>query len=107
MRFCYAHRRFTLYPQSVDSWDLTADNYTDDFLTKVKSLGFDALEVGLEVLTKMGTEQEIKDFASRLNGFGLDVGAIRAGGTLHTAKTGPGNRARLDEAIQYAGWSGA
>ncbi len=67
MRFCYAHRRFTLYPQSVDSWNLTADNYTDDFLTKVKSLGFDALEVGLEVLTRLSNEQKIGDFASLRN----------------------------------------
>lgn len=107
MRFCYAHRRFTLYPQSVDSWNLTSENYTDDFLTKVKELGFDALEVGLEVFSGLETEQKIKDFSSRLGDFGLLVGAIRAGGTLHTARTGPQNRARMNDAIQYAGWSGA
>ena len=106
MRFCYAHRRFTLYPQSVDSWALASDNYTDDFLKKVKDLGFDALEVGLEVLSPLG-EQGAKDFASRLYDFGLDVGAVRGGGTLHTAKTGSENRKRLDEAINYAGWTGA
>jgi sugar phosphate isomerase/epimerase len=107
MRFCYAHRRFTLYPQSVDTWDLSPDNYTDDFLKKTKSLGFDAMEVGFEVMTQLGSERKVRDFVSRLNDFGLDVGCIRAGGTLHTAKTGPQNRARLDQAIQYAGWTGA
>jgi sugar phosphate isomerase/epimerase len=106
MRFCYAHRKFSLYPQSVDTWDLAASNYTDDFLKKTKDLGFDALEVGLEVLSPLG-EQGAKDFASRLHDFGLDVGCVRGGGTMHMASTGPANRKRLDEAIKYAGWTGA
>ena len=107
MRFCYAHRRFTLYPQSVNSWDLSADNYTDGFLTKVNDLGFAALEVGVEVFSKLETEQKIRDFASKLGDFGLAVGCVRAGGSLHDAKHGLQNRARLDEAIIYAGWTGA
>jgi sugar phosphate isomerase/epimerase len=107
MRFCYAHRRFTLYPQSVDSWNLSPDNYTDEFLTRTKTLGFDALEVGLEVLSQLGSEQKVKDFASKLNDFGLKVGCVRAGGTLHDAKNGSRNRERLDEAIKYSGWSDA
>ena len=107
MRFCYAHRRFTLYPQSVNSWDLSSENYTDEFLTKVKDTGFDALEVGMEVFSKLGTEQKVRDFASRLGDFGLLVGCVRSGGTLHDAKNGPRNRERLDEAIKYSGWAGA
>ncbi|MDP7090795.1 MAG: sugar phosphate isomerase/epimerase, partial [Dehalococcoidia bacterium] len=107
MRFCYAHRRFTLYPQSIDSWNLAPENYSDDFLTKTKSLGFDAIEVGLEVMIQLGTEQKIKDFAANFRNFGLEVGCIRAGGTLHDAQNGPRNRERLDDAIRYAGWSGA
>jgi len=107
MRFCYAHRRFALYPQSVDSWNLSPENYTNDFLTKTKSLGFDAIEVGLEVMSQLGTEQKVKEFTKNFNDHGLEVGCVRAGGTLHDAKNGPQNRARLDEAINYAGWSGA
>ncbi len=107
MRFCYAHRRFALYPQSVDSWNLAPNNYTSDFLKKTKSLGFDAIEVGLEVMSQLGTEQKIKDFTKNFNDHGLEIGCIRAGGTLHDAKNGPQNRARFDEAIKYAGWTGA
>jgi len=107
MRFCYANRRFTLYPQSVNSWDLSAENYTDEFLSRTRDVGFDALEVGVEVLAKLGSEQKIRDFASRLGDFGLAVGCVRAGGTLHDARNGLRNRARLDEAIKYSGWSGA
>ena len=87
MRFCYGHRRFTLYPQSVDSWNLNSDNYTGDFLKRTKALGFDALEVGVEVLSQLGTEQKVKDFSSKLNDAGLAVGCVRAGGTLHDAHT--------------------
>ena len=107
MRFCYAHRRFTLYPQSVNTWDLSAENYTDEFLARVEELGFDALEVGLEVLMKLETEQKVRDFASKLEDHGLAVGAIRSGGTLHDARNAPRNRERLDDAIRFSGWSGA
>ncbi|HCI85911.1 MAG TPA: hypothetical protein DHV68_03610 [Dehalococcoidia bacterium] len=107
MRFCYAHRRFALYPQSVDSWNLSHDNYTDEFLVKTKSLGFDAIEVGLEVMTQLGSEAKVKEFKAKFNGHGLDIGCVRAGGTLLDAINGPRNRERLNEAIKYAAWSGA
>lgn len=107
MRFCYAHRRFALYPQSVDSWNLAPDNYTEDFLNKTKSLGFDAIEVGLEVMTQLGSETNVKEFKKKFNDHGLDVGCVRAGGTLHDAMNGLRNRERLDDAIKFAGWSGA
>ena len=67
MRFCYAHRRFALYPQSVDSWNLSHDNYTDEFLAKTKSLDFDAIEVGLEVMTQLGSEAKVKEFKAKFN----------------------------------------
>ncbi len=107
MRYCYAHRRFTLYPQSVDSWSLTPDNYTDDFLTKVKSTGFDALEIGAEVLDRLGDEAKVKEFASRIEGFGLKIGALRSGGTVLEASHGPANRVKMERSIRYAGWVGA
>ena len=39
MKFCYANRRMTLYPNSVDPWDLAPEDYTDQFLKKVKDMG--------------------------------------------------------------------
>lgn len=107
MRYCYAHRRFALYPQSVDSWNLTADNYTDDFLRRVKEIGFDALEVGAEVLDKLGDESKVKAFATRIEGFGLKIGALRSGGTVLEAKNGPANRVKMERSIRYAGLVGA
>ena len=108
MRFCYAHRRFGLYPQSVDSWNLSVENYTDDFLSKVKSMGFDAIEVGFEVFNKLGNPKgEIGTFAKKVNDHGLKIGAIRSGGTLTDAKNGPANVKKINQAIKYAEWCGA
>ena len=33
MKYCYANRRMTLYPNSVDPWALSPDDYTKEFLT--------------------------------------------------------------------------
>lgn len=108
MRFCYAHRRFALYPQSVDSWNLSVENYTNDFLSKVKSMGFDAIEVGFEVFNKLGNSKEgIETFAKKVNTQGLKIGAIRSGGTLTDAKNGPSNVKKITQAIKYAEWCGA
>ena len=107
MRFCYAHRRFTLYPQSVDTWDLHPDNYTPEFLDRARDTGFDALECGFEVLAKLGDEKSISDFGERVRSHGLKVGAIRAGGTLTEAKHGPANREKLMRAVEYADHVGA
>ncbi len=107
MRFCYAHRRFTLYPQSVDTWNVAPENYTDDFLSRVKNTGFDALEVGAEVLDKLGDEAKVKDFTKRVNDFGLEIGALRSGGTVMEAQHATANRERVIRSIAYAGWTGA
>ena len=108
MRFCYANRRFTLYPDSLNSWDLAPANYNDAFLKRVKSIGFDALEVGMEVLEKTGgTERQIKEFGKRVAGAGLPIGCVRSGGTLTDAKHGPRNQERMARAVDVAAWLGA
>ena len=102
MRFCYAHRRFTLYPQSVDTWDVHPDNYTPEFLDRARDTGFDALECGFEVLDKLGDAKSISQFGERVRSHGLKVGAIRSGGTLTEARHGPQNREKLMRAVEYA-----
>ena len=67
MKFCYANRRMTLYPNSVDPWDLAPEDYTDQFLKKVKDMGFDALEIGSDTLDKTGgSEKAVKEFTKRI-----------------------------------------
>ena len=96
MKFCYANRRMTLYPNSVDPWDLVPEDYTDQFLKKVKDMGFDALEIGSDTLDKTGgSEKTVKEFTKRINSFGLEIGSIRSGGTLTEAKNGPQNIDKL------------
>ncbi len=108
MRYCYAHRRFTLYPQSLDTWNLSADAYTDEFLNKVREMGFDALEVGADVINGLGTTgQALADFGKRLADAGVPVGAIRSGGSLTNARYAKDNRERLFNMIRAANVVGA
>ena len=108
MRFCYAHRRFTLHPQRANYSDLQPDDYTDSFLKMVKRIGFDALEVGVEVLDRAGgTESTVRDFSKRIESYGLQIGSIRSGGSIADAKIGRNNRKKLLRAIEEAGWAGA
>ena len=88
MRFCYAHRRYALYPDSRDSWNLSPDDYTQAFLKQVKAMGFDALEIGVEVFEKTGgSGRQVKAFRRRLRDAGMRVGCVRAGGTSRTPAT--------------------
>ena len=58
MKYCYANRRMTLYPNSVDPWALSPDDYTKEFLTRVKDMGFEALEMSTETLDRVGGTRE-------------------------------------------------
>ena len=108
MKFCYANRRMTLYPNSVDPWDLAPEDYTDAFLTKVKEMGFDALEIGSDTLDKTGgSEKSVKEFTNKVKSFGLDIGCIRSGGTLTEAKNGPENIEKIKKSIIYGTITGA
>lgn len=102
MRYCYAHRRFTLYPQSVDTWNLEPQNYTPEFLAKTKATGFDAVECGFEVLNKAPDSSCRREIASEFDAHGLKIGAIRAGGTLTEGRNGPENRDKIMRAVEYA-----
>ena len=107
MRFCYANRRHTIFPISYPYTDLKPENFSDAFLLKTKELGFDALEIGLETFDHFSNKNDLLDFSKRINDFGLVIGCIRAGGTLHDAKHGPKNIERLFNGIETAEIIGA
>ncbi len=108
MRFCYAHRNFALYPQLLSYRDLKPEDYTPKFLSKVKQLGFDSLEVGVEVLERAGNDKSgVTQFSNKLADFELKVGAVRSGGSLIDARIARNNRERLLKAVDLAAWSGA
>ena len=65
MRFCYAHRRFTLYPQSVDTWDVHPDNYTPEFLDRAPAiLASTPLSVALRYWTSWATPNRYPNSAN-------------------------------------------
>ena len=108
MRYCYAHRRFTLYPNSLDTWDLSTGAYTDEFLGRVRAMGFDSIEVGSDVIDSIGQDEAaIADFGKRLADAGVPIGAIRSGGSLTNARYAQANLERMLRMVRAAGITGA
>ena len=108
MRYCYAHRRFTLYPDSRDTWELSPDAYTDEFLGRVRGMGFDSLEVGSDVIESFGQDDSaVGDFGKRLADAGVPIGAIRSGGSLTHARYAHANLERMLRMVRAAEITGA
>jgi sugar phosphate isomerase/epimerase len=74
------------------------------YLPLVKSMGFDAVEVGVG---DMADEQAARDLASELADAGLAVGCVRAGGGLSSPFAAAEASARLERAVRFAGLCGA
>jgi sugar phosphate isomerase/epimerase len=107
MKYCYANRRHTLYPENVDSWSPDPNSYTDDFLRKSIDIGMDGLEVGFQVLDSFGDDDDaIKGFAKRLSDAGIPAVAIRSGGSLTAAMNYADNKVKLARMIDVAGMIG-
>ena len=83
MRFCYAFRRFSDYPFLGNAFDMDPERITSKFLGRVKDMGFDGIELGIECLEKInGGENGIKEFAKKLEDHGTPLLAIRSGGLM-------------------------
>lgn len=107
MKYCYANRRHVLYPDAHDSWRAAPSAYTDEFLARVKDMGFDGIEIGLDLLDDAGSDRRgITAFTKRLERAGVPAVALRSGGSLTDGQHGLTNQARLAKAIKYAGWTG-
>jgi sugar phosphate isomerase/epimerase len=74
------------------------------YLPLVKSMGFDAVEVGVD---DMRDEQGARDLARELADAGLDIGCVRAGGGLSSPFGAAEAAARLERAVRLAGVCGA
>ena len=67
MKYCYAFRRFSDYPYLGNAFDMDPERITSKFLSRVKDMGFDGIELGVECLEKInGGEKGIKEFAKKL-----------------------------------------
>jgi sugar phosphate isomerase/epimerase len=74
------------------------------YLPLVKSMGFDAVEVGVDEAADESTARELAD---EVRAQGLDIGVVRGGGSLSHPLSSQEAYARLQKAIRYAGWTGA
>ncbi|NQU96673.1 MAG: sugar phosphate isomerase/epimerase [Chloroflexi bacterium] len=108
MRFCYAFRSFGCYPQHLNPWALSPEDFTDKFLARVAPMGFDGMEVGAEMLDRVGGEDRgMKEFGKRLADAGAPIVSIRGGGSFIDPRRGRANREKQLRAVRYAGLMGA
>ncbi len=108
MRFCYANRRFALFPLNKNYRNMQPEDYTNRFLKVVKKMGFDAIEVDLATLELISySNDSIQEFAKQISEYGLSIGAVRAGGSITSGRYSRDNRARTLNAIELASSAGA
>ena len=105
VKLCYALRRGVFYPSQRDEFGtMPPRSERHRYLPLVKSMGFEAVEVGVD---EAADEQTARDLRRELEDHGLALGCVRAGGGLcHPLGAEPAYR-KLLTAIRYAGWTGA
>jgi len=105
VKLCYALRRGVFYPSARDEFGTMPPRAERRrYLPLVKSMGFDAVEVGVD---EGATQAEARDLADELGAHGLAIGAVRGGGSLSHPLSAKGAVERLQRAIRYGGWTGA
>ena len=107
MKIAYAFRRCTFYPNQEAELPLeSAARRT--FLKKVKSLGFDGVELSAAVPEISGSrEKAIQTLRDELNDAGLACAAVRSGGGLTDPRSAAGNKKGLENAVRFAAQIGA
>ncbi len=111
MKFCYAHRRYVLYPdalaiQTVD--DLKPSDYSDEFIRKVVETGFEGIELPETTLAALGDDATaVTAFSKRFQDAGALAVAVRTGGSFLNPRYAEETRKRLSSAVGYAGMIGA
>jgi sugar phosphate isomerase/epimerase len=102
MKYCYANRHHTLYPEVNEKFSINPDSYNDAFLGKVAEIGFEGLELNYQIFDSFDDDSEIKAFGKRLEGAGTPAVAIRAGGSLTSARGYAENVNKLTRLIDVA-----
>ena len=108
MNFVYAYRREACYPHHGPGTNLPPAKVRGAYLSKVREMGFDGLEVGAN-LPDGGevTEATVTELRRELEGAGVPCMAVRGGGGMADPKTAARNREGLKRVIQFASWIGA
>ena len=105
VRLCYALRRGVFYPSArYEFGEMPPRAERRRYLALVKAMGFEAVEVPVD---EAADEHAARDLARELQEYGLELGAVRAGGALNHPLTAGRAVQKLERAVRYAGWAGA
>ena len=105
VKLCYALRRGVFYPSARDEFgEMPPSAERRRYLPLVKGMGFDAVEVPVD---DTADEHATRELTRELQGHGLELGAVRAGGALNHPLTAGRAVQKLERAVRYAGWAGA
>ncbi len=105
MKIAYAFRRATLHPHHGSG--LPPVEARPQFLREVRRIGFDAVELGLEVFGGDISQSTAQELRAQLEDAGLQCGVIRGGGGFTDPDIAVRSRKRLEDAIRCASWIGA
>lgn len=111
MKIAYAFRANRLFPFDGrgPGNELPPVAQRAAFLERVRQLGVDGLELGLESFggAEQVTEASARARARELADAGTPVVCIRGGGGFDNPRTAAANRARIEANIRLAAWTGA
>lgn len=102
MKIAYAFRRCASYPYNGAGLPTDASD-RQQFLEKVKDIGFDGIELPAMNLNDTDTET----LRSELAGAGVACVAIRGGGGAAHPRVAAANKQRMEEAVHFAAKIGA
>jgi sugar phosphate isomerase/epimerase len=108
MKIGYAFRRSVFYPfddARGPGNELPPKEVRRAYLQKVRSLGFEGIEVGLA--SARGGEAAVRELRRELEGDGVPCAVIRGGGGFTHPRTAAATRERVLEAIRTASWIGS
>jgi sugar phosphate isomerase/epimerase len=79
----------------------------DEYLARVKNIGFDGIELGLETFGGQDAKQSaVQETQKALEAAGVPCVAIRAGGGLSQPNVAKQSRKRLEKSVEVASWIG-
>ena len=109
MKFAYAFRRSAYYPFYADeAWILPNGKTRTGYLRKVKEIGFDGIELGVNNFGGLeASKDQVLELKRELDEAGTPCVAIRAGGSLCQPNGMDQSRQRLEKSIEIASWLGA
>ncbi len=103
MEFVYAYRRSVCYPQRGEGLVVPSGDLRRKYFAKVKALGFEGIELGLDALgAAEDSDEAAADLLHDLEEEGLPCVALRGGGSLVDPRFGSENEMQLPAAVEMA-----